>query len=73
MKVWRLPELLIRISDDAHAEHSDVRCVLLAFCLARHTAAGWDNAAVPDDLAGIGQLLNLSPAAALDFVRTIDQ
>ena len=39
MKAWRLPELLIRISDDRHAEHPSVRSVALAVRLARHTAA----------------------------------
>jgi HD-like signal output (HDOD) protein len=73
MKAWRLPELLIRISDSGHAEHSSVRCVLLAMRLARHTTAGWDNPAVLDDLADIGQLLNISLPATLDFVRAIDQ
>ena len=38
MKAWRLPELLIRISDDAHAEQASVKNVALAVRLARHTA-----------------------------------
>ncbi len=69
MKAWRLPELLIRISDDRHAESASVRSVTLAVRLARHTAQGWDNAAIPDDIAEIAQLLNLSQAAALQLVR----
>lgn len=72
MKVWRLPELLIRITDDKHADHPSVRNVLLAIRLARHTAAGWSNAAVPDDINEISHLLNLSQAAALTFVRDIE-
>jgi hypothetical protein len=44
----------------------------MAARLARHTAAGWDNAAVPDDVADIGTLLNLSPAATLDLLTEID-
>ena len=71
MKAWRLPELLIRISDDRHAEHPSVRSVALAVRLARHTANGWDNAALPDDVKDIAQLLNLSQAAALQFVQEI--
>ncbi len=71
MKAWRLPELLIRISDDRHAEHPSVRSVALAVRLARHTAQGWDNAALPDDVKDIAQLLNLSQAATLQFVREI--
>jgi HD-like signal output (HDOD) protein len=71
MKAWRLPELLIRISDDRHADAPSVRSVALALRLARHTANGWDNAAIPDDVHDIADLLNLSPAAALQFVQEI--
>jgi HD-like signal output (HDOD) protein len=72
MKAWHLPDLLIRISDDAHAEHPSVLCVLLAIRLARHTARGWDNPAIPDDLREIGHLLNLSSPATSEFVRRLD-
>lgn len=72
MKAWRLPELLIRISDDNHAEQANVQNVVLAIRLARHTAHGWDNAALPDDIADIARLLNLSSAAALQLVRDIE-
>ena len=71
MKAWRLPELLIRISDDRHADHPSVRSVALAVRLARHTSHGWDNAALPDDVKDIATLLNLSQAATLQFVREI--
>ena len=72
MKAWRLPELLIRISDDHHADQAGVRNVLLAMRLARHTASGWDNAAIPDDVTDIAALLNLSAGAALQLVRSIE-
>ncbi len=72
MKTWRLPELLIRITDDRHTEHPSVRNVLLAIQLARHTAAGWDNAALPDDIEAIAALLNVSGDAALQFLRELD-
>ena len=71
MKGWRLPELLIRISDDRHADTASVRSVTLALRLARHTAQGWDNAAIPDDVHDIADLLNLSQTAALQFVREL--
>jgi len=71
MKAWRLPELLIRISDERHAEDASVRTVMLALRLARHTAQGWDNAALPDDMADIATLLNLSTEATLQLVRGI--
>lgn len=72
MRAWHLPELLIRITDDRHATQPAVRNVVLAVRLARHTARGWDNAALPDDLVDIGALLNLSPAAALQLVRGVE-
>ena len=69
MKAWRLPELLIRISDDRHAEDACVRTVMLALRLARHTSQGWDNAALPDDIHDIATLLNLSTDATLQLVQ----
>lgn len=71
MKAWRLPELLIRISDDRHADSPSVRSVALGLRLARHTSQGWDNPAIPDDVSEIAELLNLSPEAALQFVHEI--
>ena len=69
---WRLPALL---SDQAEpqqpAGHTSARTVALAARLARHTAQGWDNPAIPDDIDDVSALLNLSPAAALDLVREI--
>ncbi len=72
MKAWTVPDLLIRITDDRHAEHPSVRSVVLAIRLARHTAEGWDNAAIPDDISDLSQLLNLSPAATMRFVQELD-
>ncbi len=72
MKAWRLPEMLRRISDERHTEQANVRNVLLAVRLARHTAGGWDNAALPDDIADIAALLNLSHGAAQQLVRSVE-
>lgn len=72
MKAWRLPEMLRRISDERDTEHTNVRNVLLAVRLARHTAGGWDNAALPDDIADIAALLNLSHGAAQQLVRSVE-
>ena len=72
MKAWRLPELLIHITDDRHADNPSVHNVLLAVRLARHTALGWDNAALPDDVNDIAALLNLSPTATLQLLHDIE-
>lgn len=64
-EAWHLPKLLITLMDPLHAEHPRVRNVKLAVDLARHSANGWDDAAIPDDLKGIGELLHLSREAVL--------
>ena len=72
MKLWHLPELLVRISDDRHADTAMVRNVVLAVRLARHTMHGWDNPAVPDDVDDIAKLLNVTPPVALAYARRIE-
>lgn len=59
MQRWRLPELLVQMIDDAHADHPRVRNVACAVRLARHSAHGWDDPALPDDFRDIAQLLNM--------------
>lgn len=72
MKHWHLPELLTRITGNLHERDPQVRCVHLAVRLARHTARGWDDAAVPDDLHDIADLLNLSEAHTLKLLHEFD-
>jgi HD-like signal output (HDOD) protein len=73
MTAWRLPALLVRLSDDSAPEaHSQVRIVQLAIRVARHSADGWDNAALPDDLREVGELLMLSPDPTARLLREID-
>jgi HD-like signal output (HDOD) protein len=72
MRAWRLPELLVRINDERHAQTAQVRNVQLAVRLARHTSRGWDNAAVPDDVRDIAALLNLGETPTLQLLRDID-
>ena len=62
-RVWHLPELLQTLIDDDNADQPRVRNVTLAVRLARHSAHGWDDPALPDDYAEIGQLLNITPEA----------
>jgi HD-like signal output (HDOD) protein len=73
MKAWRLPELLIRLGDEHQAGHPSVQTVRLAVRLARHSARGWDDAALPDDMADIAVLLNLAPASVEALVHDIDR
>ena len=72
MKLWRMPQLLLRISDGKHLTPPTVRNVTLAVRLARHTMNGWDNPALPDDINDIALLLNASPRVTLAYLRKID-
>jgi HD-like signal output (HDOD) protein len=72
MRTWRLPELLIRISDERHASAAQVRNVLLAVRVARHSARGWDNPAIPDDVRDIAALLNLREEPTLHLLQQLD-
>jgi HD-like signal output (HDOD) protein len=72
MTAWRLPELLVHITDD-HG-HTDVQVsnVLLAIGVARHSAGGWDNAALPDDVQQIADLLHLGIEPTWRLLHEID-
>jgi len=72
MQLWHLPEMLVRITDDRHAENSQVRTVLLAIRVARHTSHGWDNPALPDDVRDIAALLQLGVEPTRQLLRDID-
>jgi len=61
IREWALSELLLRLMDDTAAQQARVRNVVLAVNLARHSADGWDNAALPDDYAQIAELLRMRP------------
>lgn len=68
VKAWQLPELLQVLIDDDHARNPRATNVALAAAVARHSAHGWDDPALPDDFEGIGRLLNISDHAARDRV-----
>ncbi len=74
MTRWGLPAVLVRITDDQqHNNSTQVRNVLLAIRLARHSAQGWDNAALPDDVHETAQLLNLGIEPTWKLLREIDE
>ena len=72
LRAWRLPEMLVRIEDDRHADTPQVRNVLLAVRVARHSALDWDNPALADDVRDIAELLNLGELPARTLLREID-
>ena len=73
MLAWRLPRLLVQITDD-HALRStpQMRNVQLALRVARHSALCWDNPALPDDVREVAELLTIHPDAAERLLREID-
>jgi HD-like signal output (HDOD) protein len=68
VKNWQLPELLLNLMDDEFSNHQRVRNVILAVNLARHSANGWDDAALPDDYADIAKLLRMQPEQVMEMV-----
>jgi len=73
MQQWRLPSLLTELNHDhARSETAQMRNVRLAVRVARHSMDGWDNPALPDDLADIGAFLQLGPQHVLRLLHEID-
>lgn len=68
IELWGLPELLMSLLDPADAEALNVRNVNLALDLARHTANGWNDAALPDDFRAIEELLHIGHSHLLERV-----
>jgi len=73
MRAWQLPALLVKITDaHQHNDSAQVRNVLLAIRVARHSAEGWENAALPDDVRDIAALLQLGIEPTWKLLREID-
>ena len=66
---WSLPKLLITLMDDQHEKLQRVRNVSLAVNLARHSANGWDDAALPDDYGDIAELLKLDVDEVINLIN----
>jgi HD-like signal output (HDOD) protein len=60
VKAWHLPQLLHVLMDEARMRNPRVQNVALAAAVARHSAHGWDDSALPDDYADVAELLGLS-------------
>lgn len=60
-RAWHLPALLVEMMDHKDGDESArERNVRLAVDLARHSANGWNDAALPDDYTAICELLHIS-------------
>ena len=61
IRTWRMPGLLVNLLDESQTEHPRVRTVTLASDFARHLSLGWDNPALPNDVACLNSLLHIPP------------
>ncbi len=59
-EVWDLPDLLSDRFNPELNKTANFLNVSLAIDLARHSASGWENAALPDDFSAIEKLLNIN-------------
>lgn len=73
LRAWGLPPLLRRLGDEHHADDPQVRNVRLALRLARHSARGWEDPALPDDRREIGELLQLADEPLQRLLHAIDR
>lgn len=67
-RLWGLPSLLLSLLNPGDAESANVRNVKLAVDLARHSANGWNDAALPDDYREIEALLHISHSNFLERI-----
>ncbi|PKO48881.1 MAG: histidine kinase [Betaproteobacteria bacterium HGW-Betaproteobacteria-4] len=65
---WGLPPLLCSLLNPADAEVANVRNVKLAVDLARHSANGWNDPALPDDYREIEALLHIGHSNLLERI-----
>ena len=66
---WDLPEILLDLMEDTHSDSRRIKNVKLAVDLARHSANGWDDAALPDDYTAIAELLHKEVDEVIAMVK----
>jgi HD-like signal output (HDOD) protein len=59
VEVFQLPPLLSKLMQDEALNEQRVKNVTLAVNLARHSANGWDDAALPDDYHDVAEFLRM--------------
>jgi hypothetical protein len=67
IRVYGMPPLLTQLMDDEAELDNRAKNVSLAVNLARHSANGWDDAALPDDYEAIAAFLHVN----VDRVRVL--
>ena len=66
---WKLPSHLTVLMDDQHPNHPRTRTVARSVALARHSAGGWYDPALPDDYTELHKIVNLPMDQVLRWVR----
>ena len=71
IKTHHMPPLLSSLMDDENKQSLDIRStnVSLAVNLARHSANGWDDAALPDDYEAIAKFLHVDVERVLFLIK----
>jgi HD-like signal output (HDOD) protein len=72
VEVFQLPPLLGKLMQDGASGEQRVKNVTLAVNLARHSANGWNDAALPDDYRDIAELLRLDVDKVMRVVGVPD-
>jgi HD-like signal output (HDOD) protein len=72
-RAWHLPQLLSNLMDPAQADQPRIRNVLLATDLARHSANGWNDAALPDDFIALEKLLRLNRDSLIERLKLTEE
>ena len=72
-RAWHLPQLLSNLMDPAQANQPRIRNVLLATDLARHSANGWNDAALPDDFIALEKLLHLNRDSLIERLKLTEE
>jgi len=72
VEAFQLPPLLSKLMQNSASTEQRVRNVTLAVNLARHSANGWDDAALPDDYKDVAELLRMDVARVLRIVGVPD-
>jgi HD-like signal output (HDOD) protein len=73
VRAWQLPDLLHVLMDGSRTHNPRAQNVALAAAVARHSAHGWNNLALPHDYAQIAGLLAISSDDVAKRVAMIAQ
>ena len=68
VEAFQLPALLSKLMDDESASEHRAKNVSLAVNLARHSANGWDDAALPDDYRDVAEFLRVDVEKAKSII-----